>query len=256
MGMKSNCGIAKKERISLEHSFSKTKESQEILLSQLLSEPKGRAIDHCTMKLTLEPSANISLIDDLAEIAITHSEITIILLENSKLSFSFSLSSDISCCCVKKCAKKCSCPAVGVDKVTRLILQEKGAKALVRGSCLGRDRRSFSFTTIQDHRASETASSVEIKGALFDQAAFMSDNLIRVASNLKDVTARQINKNLMMSDKARIRSLPKLEVKSNGADCSHGAAISQLNNDHLFYLASRGIESSSAMQILLEAFLG
>lgn len=57
-----------------------------------------------------------------------------------------------------------------------------------------------------------------------------------------------------MSSRARIDTKPQLEITADNVKCSHGATVSQLEDDEIFYLQSRGINASDARNLLVNAF--
>ena len=66
--------------------------------------------------------------------------------------------------------------------------------------------------------------------------------------------AFQSNRNLLLSKKARADSLPKLEIEANDLRCTHGATVSQVDEDQVFYLMSRGIPRADAVRLIVEGF--
>lgn len=66
--------------------------------------------------------------------------------------------------------------------------------------------------------------------------------------------AGQLNRNLLLSPKARVDTKPQLEITADQVKCSHGATVSQLDADEVFYLQSRGLNEASARELLLDAF--
>ena len=66
--------------------------------------------------------------------------------------------------------------------------------------------------------------------------------------------ARQTNKNLLLSNEARVDTKPQLEIFADDVKCAHGAAIGQLEPDELFYLESRGINPALAKNMLTYGF--
>jgi Fe-S cluster assembly protein SufD len=68
--------------------------------------------------------------------------------------------------------------------------------------------------------------------------------------------AKQTNRNLLLSDDARIDTKPQLEIYADDVKCTHGATIGQLDENALFYLRARGIDEVSARKLLLRAFAG
>ncbi len=68
--------------------------------------------------------------------------------------------------------------------------------------------------------------------------------------------AVQLNRNLVLSSKARVDTKPELGITADNVKCAHGATVSQLQPDELFYLRSRGLSEDQARNLLLDAFAG
>jgi Fe-S cluster assembly protein SufD len=66
--------------------------------------------------------------------------------------------------------------------------------------------------------------------------------------------AAQLSRNLLLSTKARIDTKPELEIIADDVRCAHGATVSQLQEDELFYLRSRGITEREATSLLLRGY--
>ena len=56
------------------------------------------------------------------------------------------------------------------------------------------------------------------------------------------------------SNSARIDTKPELEIIADDVRCTHGATVSQLQEEELFYLRSRGISSNQASYLLLKGY--
>jgi len=48
--------------------------------------------------------------------------------------------------------------------------------------------------------------------------------------------------------------MPSLQIQADDVSCSHGAALTQLDKDELFYLASRGLDGRDARRLMLAGF--
>ena len=83
-------------------------------------------------------------------------------------------------------------------------------------------------------------------------AVFNGKIFVPQAAQLTD--ARQLSKNLLLSPKARVDTKPQLEITADNVKCAHGATVSQLENDEIFYLQSRGIDQAQAVKLLTYAF--
>jgi Fe-S cluster assembly protein SufD len=80
------------------------------------------------------------------------------------------------------------------------------------------------------------------------------NGLVYVKPEAQQTNSNQYNHNMILSDQARALSMPQLEIFADDVKCSHGATVGQLDNDHLFYLSTRGISTHDAKRILLEGF--
>ena len=66
--------------------------------------------------------------------------------------------------------------------------------------------------------------------------------------------ASQLSKNLLLSRQAKIDTKPQLEIIADDVKCKHGATISQLNEDELFYMRSRGLTFTEASKLQLKSY--
>jgi Fe-S cluster assembly protein SufD len=105
------------------------------------------------------------------------------------------------------------------------------------------------------HLAPKTTSDQLFKGILSDSAHGVFTGKVTIARDAQLVNANQLNKNLLLSKKARIETRPSLEVYADDVKCTHGATTGQLNEDQLFYLISRGIKKDVAYRLLIHGFI-
>ncbi len=77
---------------------------------------------------------------------------------------------------------------------------------------------------------------------------------IQVAKLAQQTDSAQLSRNLLLSGKARVDTKPQLEIFADNVKCAHGATVSQLNADEIFYLQSRAIDAESAAKLLTYAF--
>ena len=75
-----------------------------------------------------------------------------------------------------------------------------------------------------------------------------------VRHGAQQTDAQQTNKNLLLSNEARVDTKPQLEIFADDVKCAHGAAVGQLDQDELFYLESRGINPALARNMLTYGF--
>jgi Fe-S cluster assembly protein SufD len=104
------------------------------------------------------------------------------------------------------------------------------------------------------HNASDCTSRQLYKGIADAEAYAAFNGHITVQKDAQRTAAYQINKNIALSDEARIQTQPFLEIYADDVKCSHGATVGQLDDDALFYLRSRGICQKNARMLLMFAF--
>ena len=142
-----------------------------------------------------------------------------------------------------------------LEKQLTIRLIEPGASAKVRANVQLSGTDMVKFKTFQHHEAPDTQSALEIRAVLFDGARLWCDNLIRIEKDAQRVVASEQNKNLLLGPDARVTTIPKMEVFADDVSCRHGAAISRLDDEHLFYLQSRGLALEQAKSLMITGFL-
>jgi Fe-S cluster assembly protein SufD len=89
-----------------------------------------------------------------------------------------------------------------------------------------------------------------------DRATAIFSGKVFVPKAAQLTNASQLNRNLLLSPKARVNTKPELQITADNVKCSHGATVSQLEADEIFYLRSRGLNDESARHLLVDAFAG
>lgn len=87
-----------------------------------------------------------------------------------------------------------------------------------------------------------------------DKAAAVFNGKVFVPKAAQLTNANQLNRNLLLSPKAKVDTKPQLEITADNVKCSHGATVGQLEADEIFYLQSRGINKADARKLLIDAF--
>lgn len=134
------------------------------------------------------------------------------------------------------------------------VLDQPGGSSEMLGVFFADDAQHYDVHTLQDHRAPHTASDLLYKVALLGSARSVFAGLIRVHPGAQKTNAFQSNRNLLLSPDARADSKPELEIMANDLRCTHGSAVSRLEEPHLFYLQTRGLTRQQAVHMIVEGF--
>ncbi|CAN8290298.1 unnamed protein product [Cochlearia groenlandica] len=84
------------------------------------------------------------------------------------------------------------------------------------------------------------------------QAVF--DGNVRVNKFAQQTNAGQLTRSLLLKPRATVNIKPNLQIIADDVKCSHGAAISDLEEDQLFYFQARGIDLETARRALISSF--
>ena len=87
-----------------------------------------------------------------------------------------------------------------------------------------------------------------------DRAHTVFNGKVFVPKEAQLTDATQLNRNLILSSKARVDTKPELQITADNVKCAHGATVSQLEAEEIFYLRSRGLSEDDANQLLIDAF--
>ena len=133
-------------------------------------------------------------------------------------------------------------------------LAGQGATSRVTGCYFADGAQQLDYDTLQKHLAPNTTSDFAFKGVLRDRARAVWRGMIRVAKDAQKTNAYQENRNLLLSPRAHADSIPGLEIEANDVRCTHGATVSQVNRDELFYCMARGLSRSEAELLIVRGF--
>jgi Fe-S cluster assembly protein SufD len=117
------------------------------------------------------------------------------------------------------------------------------------------DKKQFVDNQVYvNHMVPDCTSYQMYKGIADDEARANFNGHIVVRPQAQRTSAYQTNKNIALTDEAKITTKPFLEIYADDVKCSHGATIGQLDEEALFYLKSRGICERNARTLLMYAF--
>ena len=135
-----------------------------------------------------------------------------------------------------------------------VVLDHEGAECRVDGLYLiGSDQHTDTHSVI-DHQQPHCTSHQLYKGILDGNARAVFNGKIFVREGAQKTDAMQTNKNLLLSQHARVDTKPQLEIYADDVKCAHGAAVGQIDQEELFYLQARGINPELGRNLLTYGF--
>lgn len=131
-----------------------------------------------------------------------------------------------------------------------------GASLNVLGSILSAGEMSLDHHIEIYHDSPETFSRLDWNSACGGSSKTVGTGMLRVSKGSAGADAAQLFSNLLLSSDARADSIPELEVSEhNVVGCGHGTASGPVDENQMFYLASRGMSPSESKSTLIAAFL-
>lgn len=135
-------------------------------------------------------------------------------------------------------------------------LLRPGSQAKINGFSLSGGAQRTDCKTNIHHVAQGTKSEQIQKSMIGGRATGSFRGRIRVEQSAQQTDSQQLSRTVLLSDRSRAWAVPSLEIIADDVKCTHGATVSDLSEEELFYLRSRGLDRKLARNLLMFAFAG
>lgn len=134
-------------------------------------------------------------------------------------------------------------------------LAGEGANCDICGAviCKGNDRSDIELDI--RHLVPECKSSQSFRTIASGNSRCSFHGKITVSPGAQKTEAYQESHSILLSENAKVETLPQLEIYADDVKCSHGATVGKLDENQIFYMRSRGISEKTAREIMLKAFV-
>lgn len=133
-------------------------------------------------------------------------------------------------------------------------LSGMGSSVRMRGIYFGDGSQVLDYRIFVTHSGPRTTSDIFLKGAVADLARAVWTGLMRIENPAVGTSAFETNRNLVLSDRAKVHSVPNLEILTDDLQCGHGSSSGPPDEEQLYYLMSRGLPRDRAERLLVRAF--
>lgn len=134
-------------------------------------------------------------------------------------------------------------------------LDGEGAGILLPAILLGKNNDTLDLQLNIYHNAPNTTSKIIVKGALTDRSFVNFDGLVKIKKGAKTTNAWLGANLLLLSNQAKGRAVPGLEIMENDIKAGHAATVGRVNEIEIFYLMSRGLSENDAKSLIIRGFL-
>jgi len=143
----------------------------------------------------------------------------------------------------------------GLVRLEPAITQVQGAAVTrLRGLQVARDRQIADLHSLVRFEGPEGQLDQLQKAVVDDAGRSVFHGAVQVPQAAQRTNASQLSRNLLLSDRARVDAIPQLEIVADDVRCTHGATVTRLQEEELFYLRSRGLGADQAARLLLAGF--
>ena len=136
-----------------------------------------------------------------------------------------------------------------------LSLNKEGERLEWLGIIEARSEGEYELDLVITHLVSDTFGRVEVRGIAENGASVKVSGLVRIEKQAQNTDSFLSMKILLLDKKSNATAKPELEILANKVKASHSASVGKIDEEQLFYLASRGVEESEAKNMIIKGFL-
>lgn len=129
----------------------------------------------------------------------------------------------------------------------------EGASCDFRTVYLGKQQQVLDNYSQVKHLVAAGTTTQRVRGIVSERARGIFTGNIRVPRQAQRTDAAQLTKNLLLGKDCTVYIRPQLQIEADDVKCSHGATSARIAARDLFYLASRGIDATTATRLLCRA---
>lgn len=122
-------------------------------------------------------------------------------------------------------------------------------EAVYFGDC----NRRLDFNYVIHQRGKRTQATMNVRGALADKCDKIFRGTLDFQRGAKGSTGRELEEVLILSSGTRNRSVPLMLAAEDDVDGHHAVSIGRLDEEKIFYLMSRGLDTAQAQRLIVEA---
>ena len=137
-----------------------------------------------------------------------------------------------------------------IDTNINYALIEENANATVRLAALARGEEKKHLTLSLVHEAPFTTGIMDNYGVVKNQANLIIDGIGTIKKGNHQSNSHQTNKIIVFDKGCNAKANPYLYIDEYDVKASHGASVGKIDEEHLYYLQSRGLSKEDAMHLV------
>jgi Fe-S cluster assembly protein SufD len=135
-----------------------------------------------------------------------------------------------------------------------IITAEQGSDMRHTGLYFTEGEEHLDLFTTDKHEQGHTNGDTVWKGALTGRSRASYEGLIHIVPGAQETHTYLQTHQMLLSPRARGDAIPSLIVQTDNVSASHGGTVGELDEEHIFYMMTRGISRSEAVRVLVEGY--
>ena len=142
-----------------------------------------------------------------------------------------------------------------VDGNLNYYLKGEGANVNVKVGALASENYKKHYAISLFHQAPLTYGQMDNYGVTKDQSELVFDGIGKIEKGMYQSSSHQTNKIIVFDQACKAKANPYLYIDEYDVKASHAAGVGKMDEDHLFYLESRGLSKNAAMKLITYGYL-
>ena len=134
------------------------------------------------------------------------------------------------------------------------VMKESGASSENVEVVFGAGTQRFDTVSNITHSGPNTSGHAISKGVVKDKSRAIFKGMIRIDKNAKNSRAYLAEHAMILGKDALADAIPGLEIDTNDVKATHSASVSQINEEEIFYLMSRGLSEDESKKLIIVGF--
>ena len=137
------------------------------------------------------------------------------------------------------------------DSLVTVELVGDGASVDIYGLFFGKAQDVFTINHTIRPLAPHTTSNINVRGVLDGQSRASYSGVIEIANGMNGCSGHEEIHTLLVSENAHMEAVPNLDIGNNDVQCSHAVTIATVDELKKFYLESRGLSETEAVDAVV-----
>ena len=134
-------------------------------------------------------------------------------------------------------------------------LLNEGAQAVVKLASLSANNDNKKISISVNHLSQKTYGKVDNYGVCKDNGKLLFAGTSYILNKSIKSKTEQNAKIMVFDEASNATAKPILKIDENDVEASHAAVVGKINDEHLFYLTSRGLSENEAKELITFGYL-